>query len=467
MEYLSIHDMSKNWNIKERKLTALCRDNRIAGAKKFGKEWMIPSDAIKPLDKRTKEFEDYKLKLEELKTTVPFSTSNSDEKVIKRFFEKYSEKPMYTAFTPYKICPLGAHVDHNLGLVTGFAIDKGIHIAYSYNDNGIIDIESLQYQKKCSWHVTNTPYKKQNDWADPLRGVTIELNNRYPLRNGISAIIDGELPIGGLSSSSSLIITFINALAFINNIKLDENEMIEISELSEKNYLGIENGKLNQMCEIYSKKNNLLFVDTKDDSYELIETPKNMKYVIGIFFSGIDKGIDSEEYNKRTDELRSTAYFIKALNKENYTRFNMTNMRDIPYETYIKYKSKLPINYQKRAEHFYSEIDRVKKGIAFYEKGDINSFGKLVTESGESSINNWETGSKEMIDLFNIIKSCDGVYGTRFSGSGFKGSCLAFINPKKIDDVIKEVEELYISKYPKLKEKYSAHICNTADGIKL
>ena len=50
-----------------------------------------------------------------------------------------------------------------------------------------------------------------------------------------------------------------------------------------------------------------------------------MKYVIGIFFSGIDKGIDSEEYNKRTDELRSTAYLIKALNKEDYTRFNKTN----------------------------------------------------------------------------------------------------------------------------------------------
>ena len=42
------------------------------------------------------------------------------EELVKSY-EKYNEKPMYTAFTPYKICPLGAHVDHNLGLVTGFA----------------------------------------------------------------------------------------------------------------------------------------------------------------------------------------------------------------------------------------------------------------------------------------------------------------------------------------------------------
>ena len=52
MEYISIHDMSNKWNIKERKLTALCRDNRIAGARKVGKTWLIPSDAKKPDDPR-------------------------------------------------------------------------------------------------------------------------------------------------------------------------------------------------------------------------------------------------------------------------------------------------------------------------------------------------------------------------------------------------------------------------------
>ena len=467
MEYLSVHIMSEKWNMKERKLTSLCRENRIAGARKIGKEWMIPSDSIKPIDMRTKEFEKYKKEINENKISIPYSINNSEEKLIKYFIEKYDEKPMYSTFTPYRICPLGAHVDHNLGKITGFAIDKGIHIVYSRNDNGIVEIESLQFSKKKNWHVLNTPGIKASDWADPLRGATIELNNRYPLRYGIRAIIDGELPIGGLSSSSSIVITFINALAFINNIKLSEKELMAISEFAEKKYLGSENGKLNQMCEIYSKKKKLLYVDMMDETYELIDTPQNMDYVIGIFFSGIEKGIESEDYNKRTDELRSAAYLLKALNNEEYTRFNKTNMRDIPYEIYLKYKSNLPSSYQKRAEHFYSEMDRVKKGIELYRRGDIKGFGKLVTESGESSINNWETGSKEMKDLFNIIKSCDGVYGTRFSGSGFKGSCLAFINPKYVNKALKDIKEKYTKIYPKLKEKYSAHICRTADGIKL
>ena len=165
---------------------------------------MIPSDSLMPLDKRTKEFENYKQEINSNNTTIPYTVENSEEKVVNAFKNKYGKEPMYTTFTPYRICPLGAHVDHNLGCITGFALDKGIHIAYAVKQNGIIEIESLQFPKRAQWHVLNTPNTKEDDWADPLRGATIELNNRYPLRYGISAVIDGELPIGGLSSSSSL-----------------------------------------------------------------------------------------------------------------------------------------------------------------------------------------------------------------------------------------------------------------------
>ena len=52
-------------------------------------------------------------------------------------FEKTYKKPAaYTAFTPYRICPIGAHSDHQLGKITGFAINKGIHIAYGPKENG-------------------------------------------------------------------------------------------------------------------------------------------------------------------------------------------------------------------------------------------------------------------------------------------------------------------------------------------
>ena len=466
MEYISIHEVSKKWHMKERKITGLCRDKRIAGARKVGKTWLIPSDALKPLDKRTKEFEETTKK--EGNLTISYTSNNGEEKVVNTFKKKYKKEPMYTTFTPYRICPLGAHVDYNLGITTGFAIDKGIHIAYSLKTNGVIELESLQFPKRAQWHVLAAPNKKQNDWADYLRGATIALQKRFPLRYGMAAVIDGELPIGGLSSSASLIITFINALAFLNNVKLTNNDLIEIAKEAENDYVGDSNGVFNQYCEIYAEKNKLLYMDMKTETYELIDTPSNMKpYIIGIFFSGLEKSLDPKKYNMRIDELRAAAYYLKAISGMEYGKFTETNMRDVPYQTYEKYKDNLPSNFSKRASHFYSEIKRVKLGIELYRKGDIEKFGKLVTESGQSTITNWETVAPEMIKLYEILKETKGVYGTRFSGAGFKGCCLALIDPKYSNEIFKSVEEKYLNIYPNLKGKYSAHICHSADGIKI
>ena len=461
MEYLSVKEISEKWGYTERQITRLCRDGRIGGAKKNANEWLIPSDAFKPIDKRTKEFENSK-------KIISFDEISGRDKVISAFMNIYNKEPMYTAFTPYRVCPLGAHVDHNLGRITGFAIDNGIHIAYNIKQNGVVELESLQFPKRAQWHVLDTPSEKQNDWADHLRGATIALSKRYPLRHGISAVIGGELPIGGLSSSAAVIITFINALAFLNNIKLTETEMIDISKEAENKYVGVSCGRLDQSCEVYSRKNKLLYMDMLDNSYKLIDTPKNMKpYVIGIFFSGLERSLSSSKYNMRTDELRSAAYELMAYSNMEYGKFNETNLRSVPYEVFLKYKDKLPINFMKRAKHFYEENERVLKGIKAYENGNIEEFGKLVNESGYSSINYWETGSPELIKLYEILKSCKGVYGTRFSGAGFKGCCMAIIDPKYATEIEEKVKQEYLKEFPNLEGKYSSHICHTADGVKL
>ena len=55
-----------------------------------------------------------------------------------RFSEIYGRDPEGLSFSPYRICPIGAHSDHNLGKITGLAIDKGIHIAFRLKQNGVM-----------------------------------------------------------------------------------------------------------------------------------------------------------------------------------------------------------------------------------------------------------------------------------------------------------------------------------------
>ena len=89
-----------------------------------------------------------------------------------RFHEIYSRDPEGLSFCPYRICPIGAHSDHNLGKITGLAIDKGIRIAYAPKQNGVVEMASLQFPKRAQWHIASVPAQKQNDWADYLRGAT-------------------------------------------------------------------------------------------------------------------------------------------------------------------------------------------------------------------------------------------------------------------------------------------------------
>ena len=387
---------------------------------------------------------------------------------VRVFEEIYHKSPEYTAFTPYRICPLGAHSDHQLGKITGFAIDKGIHIAFGPKKNGVVEISSLQFDKRAQWHVAGTPEEKQNDWADHLRGATIALNTRYPLRTGLCAVLEGELPIGGLSSSAAVIITFLSALCTMNHIHLTEKELIYIAQEAENRYVGVSCGKLDQSCEVYCKKGHLLYMDMLDDSYELIPTPATMKpYKIAIFFSGLERSLAGSAFNMRVDECRSAAYALKAFEGMEYGKFNETNLRDVPYEIYLKHKDKLPDSWRKRAEHWYSEFDRVQKGAEAWRRGDIEAFGKLSFESGYSSIYNYETGSPELKKLYEIMTETDGIYGGRFSGAGFKGCCMALIDPAFEKSIEEKVTKEYLTAFPHLEGKFSVHFCEDADGVKL
>ena len=54
MEYLTSPEMAEKWGISSRRVSLLCAQDRIEGAIKKGKTWLIPSDTQKPADARFK-----------------------------------------------------------------------------------------------------------------------------------------------------------------------------------------------------------------------------------------------------------------------------------------------------------------------------------------------------------------------------------------------------------------------------
>ncbi len=389
-------------------------------------------------------------------------------KCVDKFTEIYKRDPDGVAFCPYRICPLGAHSDHQFGKITGLAIDKGIHIAYAVKRSGIVELSSLQFDKRAQWHVQSVASEKENDWADYLRGATVALSERHTLKYGLCGVIEGSLPIGGLSSSAAVILAFLSALCKVNNVVLTPHEMIMTALAAENNYVGVACGKLDQSCEVYSKKDHLLYLDTQDDTYELIPTNPSMKpYRIAIFFSGVERTLAGSKFNMRVDECRAAAYSLMAFSGMEYGKFREAALRNVPVEVYHQHKHRLPENFAKRAEHYYTEYDRVQRGAEAWRRGDLEEYGRLSFESGRSSIENWETGSDELKTLYEIMTRTDGIYGGRFSGAGFKGCCMALIDPSFEKSITENVTAEYLRVFPELKDKFSVHICESADGIGL
>ena len=382
------------------------------------------------------------------------------------FFQIYHGDPAAVSFAPYRICPIGAHSDHNLGKITGLAIDKGIRIAYREKQNGVIEMCSLQFAKRAQWHIREIG-DRTGDWADYLRGATWALSKSHTLHAGICGVIEGSLPIGGLSSSAAVTLAFLQALCRVNEIELTAQELIDIAYDAEKNYVGVNVGKLDQSCEVLCRKGELLYLDCADGSFERIPAPENMKpWKIAIFFSGLEHSLLGSKYNMRVDELRCGVYALQAFAGMEYGSLLQTNARQVPFSIYQQYRDKLPPQWMRRCVHWYTEFQRVEAGAEAWRRGDIEEYGRLSFESGWSSIHNWQSGAPEQIRLYEIMRETDGIYGGRFSGAGFKGCCMALIDPAKEDRIRDHVTREYLRTFPEMEEKYGVYLCDSADGVK-
>jgi len=386
---------------------------------------------------------------------------------IDAFKERFKDTDIRKVQSPLRICPLGAHVDHQGGIVTGMALNSYVNMAYSPTDDGYIQVQSLDFPDEEHFHISNVPGVLPGFWGNYLRGAVLALKQDHVLKKGLHAVVSGKLPIGGLSSSAAVTTAYLMALCDVNNIQVSKMDLVQYSHWVETKFIGLKNGILDQSVNILSKDNHLLVVDCKTKEYSLIKKPDSMpEFEVVIVYSGISKVLISTDYNNRVDECKVAGWILQELAGDKVCALNDVYLRDISYDKYIEYKDKVPGRFKKRLDHFFTEQDRVKKGIEAWKAGDIAAFGKLIFESGESSIYQYECGCPELITIFEILTKCKGVYGARFSGAGYRGCCIGLIDPKYREEIKERIDQEYPAKHPEYKDLYKVHFCKTADGAK-
>uniref|UniRef100_A0A6N2KIH8 phospholipase A2 n=1 Tax=Salix viminalis TaxID=40686 RepID=A0A6N2KIH8_SALVM len=322
--------------------------------------------------------------------------------------------------SPYRICPLGAHIDHQGGTVSAMTINKGILLGFIPSDDTEVILRSGQFngevrfsvdevqqpkpiRKKGEPHATDSPkLQETGNWGNFARGAVYALQSR------------------GISLTRVLTV---QALALL--LLLIENE-----------YLGLKNGILDQSAILLSSHGFLTHMNCKTKAHKLIPSPKlngeqsdfQKSYKILLAFSGLKNALtNSPGYNLRVVECHEAAGIL--LNA--------------------------------------SGNDKLEPRLQAWASGNLKEFGKLISASGLSSIQNYECGCEPLKQLYEILLKAPGVYGARFSGAGFRGCCLAFVDANLAEEAVTFVTEEYRKVQPKLASQIitekAALICEAGD----
>ncbi len=368
--------------------------------------------------------------------------------------------------SPYRICPLGAHIDHQLGPVTAMAIDQAVYLAFAPSDDANTRLQSLTFAGEVSFALGDVPDKIDGDWGNFPRGAARALQQRgHKLARGITGLTAGRMNEGGLSSSAAIGVAYLLAYEKANDLFLSPTDNIMLDQAIENGYLGLKNGILDQSAILLSQKGFLTAIDCASGTHKLIPRADALPaFDILIAQSGLRDALVSTGYNARVDECaRAARTLLNAAGRPDQKPL----LGNITREEYETHKSLLRGASGKRAKHFFTESARVIQGIDAWRDGDLNTFGRLIAESGRSSIENYECGSKPLIDLYRILIDTDGVYGARFSGAGFRGCCVALVDPQKSSTAIERIRAAYRAKHPDLSKNAPVFTCQPDDGARV
>ena len=341
---------------------------------------------------------------------------------------------------------MGAHVDHQGGVVLGRTISIGTRLEYEPLDTNELYLTSDEFGE-AKFLIGELDLSQWTRYAQAAARV---LN----VKRGMQAHVSGSLVGSGLSSSASVGLAYLIALADVNDIELTAEQLVQLDYRLEHDELNLQNGLLDPLTVVYGQSDAFLFMDTVTGSVSPIPDPPSSRFAWIVAFSGLSRELTKSGFNVRVQECREAASLLKI---------GAQILSDVPREDFERKKKTLPENLCKRAEHFFTEVDRVHDGAQAWKEANLERFGHLMNQSCESSIRNYESGSDVLIELHELVSHTHGIYGSRFSGGGYGGCVVALSKQDTAEKACAEISERFSDLHPELPSK--VFVAEMGDGL--
>lgn len=364
--------------------------------------------------------------------------------------------------SPYRFNPLGAHIDHQGGSVLARCLDQYTLLCFWPRSDASCSVHCNLGE--AGWQRVSfsaADLQDEHGWDAMARASAAAFSSMHEMRSGIDAVVFGTLISGGLSSSASVVLAYLTALAQVNDVSLSATELVELCRQVENDYRGLNNGIQDQMSIVFGQQNHLVLLDVENVVATPVADPENIDEVAFLMcYSGVSRDlVTGSNFNRRVAECAEAATLLSPGAR------HLGEVRgELRTEACV---SSLPAIQQRRVRHVYGEMQRVQQGCRNWQNGDWSAFGLLMNESCFSSINYYESGSPWLIDLHTMASTIAGVYGSRFSGGGYGGCLFMLVDVSRADEIAQELRGVYAGKYPELSDRVRISIAKSESTVRV
>ncbi len=365
-------------------------------------------------------------------------------------------------FAPGRVNLIGEHTDYNGGHVFPCALTIGTYgVARRRTDNrlrfysmnfeglGVIEssLEDLTPSKNAGW----TNYPKGVMWAFEQKGMK--------LASGLDLLLNGNIPNGsGLSSSASVEVLTGYILRELFGFDVTNQDLALIGQFSENNFNKVNCGIMDQFAIAMGKRDNAIFLDTADLSYEYAPIAlKGAKIVIAC--SNKKRGLGDSKYNERRSECETALAELQRA-------VNIKTLGELDERTFEEFKTAIGDDVRRRrAKHAVYENQRTIRAVEALKANDVEQFGQLMNASHVSLRDDYEVTGVELDTLVEEAWRIKGVMGSRMTGAGFGGCTVSIVKDEAIDQFIEQVGKAYQAKIGYAADFYVVEIGDGPRGV--
>lgn len=364
-------------------------------------------------------------------------------------------------FSPGRVNLIGEHTDYNGGFVFPCALSFGTYLLMAPNNELKINFRSLNMEAVYSLELTQLTSPLPNKaWANYPLGVLAQFIKRgVAIEQGYDILFWGNVPAGaGLSSSAAMEVVTAFAFNELLGTGYDRTELAKIGQKAEHEFAGVMCGIMDQFASAQGKQDHAIYLNCDTLAFDLVPVKlEGIKVVVSNTHS--PHHLDSGAYNDRVCQCQLAVQQISAVRPiKNLAELSQTDFEQVEHAITDEVA-------HRRARHVVGEVQRTKDAVEALRKGDIETFGKLMTQSHISLRDDYEVTGLQLDSLADAAWKVEGVLGSRMTGGGFGGCTVSLVRDEAIPTFIEQVGAEYTEKTGLKADFYIAEIGDGAHRV--